>query len=98
MTDTGHPFGEELRRVVDQQVGPRRPGAIYQNSDGAFEVLALVTEPATARDMLGRRSAQFALIVRDVLRPDGQPFVIGSVWSDSDRLVRPASAVLAPGA
>ncbi|MFD5516350.1 hypothetical protein [Streptomyces sp. NPDC127066] len=91
---TEHAFTEELRRVVDQQIGPRRPGAIYQNMDGAFEVLSLVTEPAKARDMLWHRSAQFALVVRDVLRADGQPFVIGSVWTDSDRLVRPAPAVV----
>ncbi|WRZ96400.1 hypothetical protein OHB54_46485 (plasmid) [Streptomyces sp. NBC_01007] len=98
MTDTDHAITEELRSVVDQQIGPRRPGAIYQNSDGAFEVLSLVTEPVKAREMLRRRSAQFALVVRDVLRPDGQPFVIGSVWTDSDRLVRPARAVLAQAA
>ncbi|MFG2440851.1 hypothetical protein [Streptomyces sp. NPDC048508] len=95
---TDHAFAEELRRVVDQQIGPRRPGAIYQDTDGAFEVLSLVTDPATAREMLRRRSARFALVVRDVLRPNAEPFVIGSVWTDSDRLVRPAPTVLDPAA
>jgi hypothetical protein len=78
-----------LARVVEQQLGPRRAGAIYQNVDGAFEVLAVVTNPAMAREMLNRRCAQFAVVVRDVLRADGQPFVVGSAWTDSDWLVRP---------
>ncbi|MEU9646991.1 hypothetical protein [Streptomyces sp. NPDC048188] len=69
-------------------IGPRTAGAIYQNSDGAFEVLALVTDPAEAARLLRRRAARFAVIVRDVLRADGQPFAVGSVWTDSDYLVR----------
>jgi hypothetical protein len=81
---------EALRRVVDDQIGPRLPGAIYQNVDGAFEVLALVRDPERARTLLRRRAAQWALIVKDVLRPDGEPFAIGSVWTTSDYLVREA--------
>ncbi|WP_461009622.1 hypothetical protein [Streptomyces capparidis] len=81
---------EGLRRVIDAQIGPRREGAIYQNQDGAFEVLAVVRDPQRARALLNRRCAQWAVIVRDVLRPDGQPFAIGSVWTTSDRLVREA--------
>lgn len=75
-----------------EQIGPRLAGAIYQNSDGAFEVLALVTDPAEAARLLKRRAARFAVIVRDVLRADGQPFAVGSVWTDSDRLVRAGGA------
>ncbi|MFE6129713.1 hypothetical protein ACFQ6Q_15810 [Streptomyces sp. NPDC056437] len=82
---------EALRRVIDGQIGPRHAGAIYQNQDGAFEVLALVRDPERSRATLGRRCSQWALIVRDVLRPDGEPFAIGSVWTTEDRLVRAAN-------
>ncbi|MFB8247341.1 hypothetical protein ACFC5X_20145 [Streptomyces sp. NPDC055952] len=75
---------------TDQEIGPRRPGAIYQNSDGRFEVLALITDPAEAAQLLRRVSARWAVIVRDTLRPDGQPFAVGSVWTTSDYLIRPA--------
>ncbi|MCX4581240.1 hypothetical protein OHB41_50750 [Streptomyces sp. NBC_01571] len=83
---------EALRQVVEQQIGPREPGAIYQNSDGAFEVLSVTRSPERARGLLNRRCAQWAVIVRDVLRADAQPFAVGSVWTSSDRLVRSATA------
>lgn len=83
-------IAEALRRVVDDQIGPRAQGAIYQNVDGAFEVLAVIRNPERARALLGRRSAQWALIVKDVLRPGAEPFTIGSVWTTSDHLVREA--------
>ncbi|MEV5432746.1 hypothetical protein [Streptomyces sp. NPDC052701] len=82
-----------LRRVVDEQIGPRGAGAIYQNQDGAFEVLALIRDPEHARALLNRRCAQWALIVKDVLRPGAEPFAIGSVWTTSDYLVREADDV-----
>jgi hypothetical protein len=78
---------------TDQEIGPRRPGAIYQNADGRFEVLALITAPAEAAQLLRRASARWAVIVRDTLRPDGIPFAVGSVWTTSDYLIRPAKAV-----
>jgi hypothetical protein len=81
---------EALRRVIEAQIGPRRPGALYQNQDGAFEVLTVVRDPEEARALLKRRCAQWAVIVRDVLRPDGQPFAVGSVWTTEDHLIRPA--------
>ncbi|MFH8939550.1 hypothetical protein [Streptomyces griseosporeus] len=84
---------EALRRVIDEQIGPRQPGAIYQNQDGAFEVLAVARDPELARALLNRQCAQWALIVRDVLRPDGEPFAVGSVWTTSDWLVREADGV-----
>ncbi|WP_331724786.1 hypothetical protein [Streptomyces canus] len=84
---------EALRRVVDDQIGPRGVGAIYQNSDGAFEVIAVTRDPARARGLLNRRCAQWALIVKDVTRAGSEPFVIGSVWTDSDYLVREADTV-----
>ncbi|MET9646187.1 hypothetical protein [Streptomyces syringium] len=88
---------EGLRRVVDAQIGPRRAGAIYQNVDGAFEVLALVRDPEQARALLRRRCAQWAVIVRDVLRPDSQPVAVGSVWTTSDHLVREADTQASAG-
>ncbi|MEU9631493.1 hypothetical protein AB0D89_32480 [Streptomyces luteogriseus] len=77
---------------TEQEIGPRRPGAIYQNVDGRFEALALITAPAEAAQLLRRASARWAVIVRDTLRPDGQPFAVGSVWTTSDYLIRPAKA------
>jgi hypothetical protein len=82
---------EALRRVVADQIGPRMPGAIYQNSDGAFEVLAVIRDREQARALLRRRSAQWAVIVKDVLRPGAEPFPVGSVWTTSDHLVREAT-------
>ncbi|WP_240967887.1 hypothetical protein [Streptomyces composti] len=81
---------------VEKEIGPRLPGAIYQNVDGRFEVLALVTDPADAAQLLRRDSARWAVVVRDTLRPDGQPFAIGSVWTTSDYLIRPARTAYAP--
>ncbi|MFD7705437.1 hypothetical protein [Streptomyces caelestis] len=83
---------------VTDEIGPRRPGTIYQNVDGRFEVLELVTDPDEAARLLHRASARWAVIVRDTLRPDGQPFVVGSVWTDSDYLVRPARTAYAAAA
>jgi hypothetical protein len=79
---------ESLRRVVADQIGPRRPGVIYSNVDGAFRVLDLITDPSEARRILKRRSAQFAVIVIDTLRPDAEPFPVGSVWTGSDRVLK----------
>ena len=88
---------------TEQEIGPRRPGAIYQNTDGRFEVLALITNPREAAQLLRRGSARWAVIVRDTLRPDGQPYAVGSVWTTSDYLIRPAKtaapvAAFAPAA
>lgn len=78
-----HPFTDQA-----EAIGPRFPGAIYQNVDGRFEVLALVTDPRGAAKLLRRASARWAVIVRDTLRADGQPFAVGSVWTTSDYLLR----------
>ncbi|MGJ5899416.1 hypothetical protein ACSCBZ_46875 [Streptomyces niveiscabiei] len=82
----------ELRRTVDGQIGPRRPGALYQDCTGArYEVLALVTRPTEAALLLGRDDARWALIVRDIRHPDSQPAAIGSAWTDADHLLREGS-------
>lgn len=86
------------RPSVQDEIGPRLPGAIYANVDGRFEVLALITNPTDAAQLLGRTAARWALIVRDTLRPDGDPFAVGSVWTTSDYLVRPARTAYAPAA
>ncbi|MFI8234958.1 hypothetical protein ACIGDI_39805 [Streptomyces sp. NPDC085900] len=83
---------EVLRRVVDRQIGPREVGAIYRNTAGVFEVLVVVRDPEAARALLRRRSAHWALIVKDITRHDGEPHAIGSVWTTSDFLVREAGA------
>lgn len=87
-----------LPRTVDDEIGPRRPGAIYQNTDGRFEVLALVTDPREAAQLLHRDGARWAVIVRDTLRPDGIPFAVGSVWTDADYLIREGRPAYAPAA
>jgi hypothetical protein len=78
---------EALRRVVESQIGPRQVGAVYQNVDGAFEVLDVVLDPRRARELLGRRSALWAVVVKDLLRKGAEPFVVGSVWTSADELV-----------
>ncbi|MFF4442862.1 hypothetical protein [Streptomyces sp. NPDC001621] len=85
-----HSILPRLHPSVESEIGPRRPGAIYQNVDGRFEVLALIPVPADAAQLLRRAAARWAVIVRDTLRPDGQPFAVGSVWTTSDYLIRPA--------
>ncbi|MFE1442958.1 hypothetical protein [Streptomyces sp. NPDC058739] len=82
-----------LHRVAEQQIGPRGIGAIYTNVDGAFEVISVVRGPERAQALLRRQSAQWALVIKDVLRPDAEPFAVGSVWTTSDHLVREATAV-----
>ncbi|MFI6881157.1 hypothetical protein ACIBL6_47705 [Streptomyces sp. NPDC050400] len=79
-----------LERVIDTQIGPRGVGAIYENVDGAFEVIAVVRDHDLAKGLLKRRCAQWALIVKDVLRVDAEPFPVGSVWTTNDVLVRDA--------
>ncbi|MFJ2745378.1 hypothetical protein ACIO3O_37610 [Streptomyces sp. NPDC087440] len=89
-----------VQSTTAEEIGPRRPGAIYQTSQGQFEVLVLITDPGEAAQLLRRDAARWALIVRDVLRPDGQPYAIGDVWTTSDYLIRPspATAVYTPAA
>ncbi|MFF8939216.1 hypothetical protein ACF08O_31765 [Streptomyces paradoxus] len=103
-SDAGRPHPQQVTSGparVEREIGPREPGAIYKNVDGAFEVLEVTRDPERARTLLGRGSAQWALIVKDVLRQGAEPFVVGSIWTTSDHVIRPASraeAALAPAA
>ncbi|MFF7631441.1 hypothetical protein [Streptomyces cyaneofuscatus] len=81
-------IAEALRQVIARDIGPRQPGVIYQNTDGAFRVLDVTTDASEARRILKRRAAQFAITIIDVLRPDAEPFAVGSVWTGSDRVLK----------
>ncbi|MDT0412736.1 MULTISPECIES: hypothetical protein [Streptomyces] len=74
--------------TLAEQIGPRTPGAIYRTSDGVFEVLDLIVAPDLASALLLRRSARWAVIVRDLVRPGAQPFAVGSVWTSADQLIQ----------
>lgn len=77
---------EALRRVVAGQIGPREPGVVYDNTDGIFTVLEVITDPSEARRVLKRRAAQFAITVHD--RVTGSVSTIGTVWTGSDRVLK----------
>ncbi|MER8003050.1 hypothetical protein [Streptomyces sp. NPDC095613] len=77
---------EGRRRVVAGQIGPRRPGVVYDNADGIFTVLNVITDPSEARRILKRRAAQFAVTVHDQIT--GTVSTIGTVWTGSDRVLK----------
>ncbi|WP_063756881.1 hypothetical protein [Streptomyces sp. NRRL F-5135] len=81
---------EALRRVVAEQIGPRRPGVLYDNQDGIFTVLDVITDPSEARRILKRRAAQFAVTVHDHIT--GTVSTIGTVWTGSDRVLKAVAA------
>jgi hypothetical protein len=77
---------EALRQVVAAQIGPRRPGVVYDNAAGTYEVRAVVTDLAEARRILRRRAAQFAVLVRDL--HTGTEHYTGATWTGSDRVLK----------
>jgi hypothetical protein len=81
---------EALRRVVADQIGPRQPGTVYDNVDGAFEVLDVVTDTSEARRILGRRGARFAVLIRDL--DAGTERYTGATWTGSDRVLKAVAA------
>jgi hypothetical protein len=87
-SDTTSELDEALRRVVAEQIGPRRPGVVYGNVDGEFRVDAVITDPSEARRILKRRGAQFAVIVTD---HTGARHALASVWTGSDRVLKAVS-------
>ncbi|MFI6254355.1 hypothetical protein [Streptomyces sp. NPDC051016] len=72
---------------VDAEIGPRAVGAIYQTSISAYEVLAVIRDPERASALL-KRTALWAVIVRDIMRADAEPYAVGDTWTTSDHLVR----------
>ncbi|MEU8718289.1 hypothetical protein [Streptomyces sp. NPDC048663] len=71
---------------VDSEIGPRTVDAIYQTSISTYEVLAVIRDPERASALL-KRSALFAVIVRDIMRVDAEPYAVGDTWTTSDHLV-----------
>ncbi|MET8746395.1 hypothetical protein [Streptomyces sp. NPDC004728] len=80
---------EALRQVVAGQIGPRKPGVVYDNADGVFEVLDVTTDRTEARRILRRRAAQFAIIVHD--RTADTIGAIGTAWTGTDRVLKAVS-------
>lgn len=77
---------EALRRVTADAIGPRRPGTIYDNATGTYRVLKVVTDLSEARRILRRRSARFAVLVKDLHA--GTEHYTGAVWTGSDRVLK----------
>ncbi|MET8585767.1 hypothetical protein ABZX39_33590 [Streptomyces collinus] len=77
---------EALRRVVADQIGPRRPGVVYDNASGIFAVRRVITDLSEARRVLKRRAAQFAVLVKDL--HDGTEHYTGATWTGSDRVLK----------
>lgn len=78
-------MAEALHRVVAGQIGPRRPGLVYDNVDGVFEVIEIHTA-TEARRILKRRAAQFAVTVLNV--HTSTVHTTGAVWTGSDRVLK----------
>ncbi|MEV8248099.1 hypothetical protein AB0R01_30650 [Streptomyces rochei] len=86
VTQTLTQADEALRRVTVQQIGPRRPGLVYDNATGTFEVRAVITDLAEARRILRRNAARFAVLVRDLHA--GTEYYTGATWTGSDRVLK----------
>ena len=68
------------------QIGPRRPGTVYDNASGMFRVLAVVTDPSEARRILRRNAARFAVLVEDL--HTASRHYTGATWTGSDRVLK----------
>ncbi|GGU62557.1 hypothetical protein [Streptomyces lavendofoliae] len=79
-----------LRRVVQAEIGPRRPGVVYSDGVTDLEVVQVVTDPSEARRILKRRAPQFAVIVRDIYT--GVERATCAVWTGSDRVLKAVAA------
>ncbi|MGA4960261.1 hypothetical protein [Streptomyces lavendulocolor] len=75
-----------LAQVVAEQIGPRRPGVVYDTGAGIVKVLRVVTDPSEARRILKRRAAQFAIEVEDL--DTSVTHITGAVWTGSDRVLK----------
>jgi MinD-like ATPase involved in chromosome partitioning or flagellar assembly len=83
-------MSEALRRVVADQIGPRRPGVVYSDGVTNLRVLDLIADPSEARRILKRRAAQFAVIVQDL--HTGIERATCAVWTGSDRVLKAVAA------
>jgi hypothetical protein len=81
---------EALRRVTATGIGPRQPGTVYYDGDRMVRVEAVVTDPSEARRILRRRSARFAVLIRDLHA--GTSRYTGAVWTGSDRVLKAVNA------
>lgn len=79
-------FDEALRRVVADQIGPRRPGTVYYDGDRLVRVESVITDLAEARRILRRKAARFAILVRDLHA--GTEHYTGAIWTGSDRVLK----------
>lgn len=75
-----------IASTTSAEIGPRRPGTVYDNASGLFEVLRVVTDPSEARRILKRHAARFAVLVRDLHA--GTEHYTGAVWTGSDRVLK----------
>ncbi|MEU3656436.1 hypothetical protein AB0E67_27240 [Streptomyces sp. NPDC032161] len=80
---------EALRRVVVDQIGPRKPGVVYSTADGIYEVLGVTTDRDEARRILKRRAAQFAIVVHD--QTANTVGAICTAWTSSGRVLKAAA-------
>ena len=83
--DNVHPVSSD-RNTTAQQIGPRRPGVVYDNASGTFEVRAIVTDLTEARRILRRNAARFAILIRDLHA--GTEHYTGATWTGSDRVLK----------
>lgn len=81
---------EALRRVTATGIGPRQPGTVYYDGARMVRVEAVVTDPSEARRILRRRSARFAVLVRDLHA--GTEHYTGAIWTGSDRVLKAVTA------
>lgn len=79
-------LNEALRRVVETEIGPRRPGVVYSDGISSLQVLDVVRDASEARRILRRRAAQFAVIVRDL--HTGIERATCATWTGSDRVLK----------
>ncbi|MFE6126754.1 hypothetical protein ACFQ6Q_00555 [Streptomyces sp. NPDC056437] len=84
------PLDEALRQVVAREIGPRRPGVVYDNSVSTYRVLNVIRDLDEARRVLKRRAAQFAIELLDL--HTGETSTVCTVWTGSDRVLTAVNA------
>ncbi|MFD8899946.1 hypothetical protein [Streptomyces ardesiacus] len=87
-TRTAHPVDNvhPVPTTTQAQIGPRRPGVVYDNASGTFEVRAIITDLTEARRILRRNAARFAILIRDLHA--GTEHYTGATWTGSDRVLK----------